>query len=103
MALLHQIVHTARIQDLHFAELPGKEVLLVAAEDKRVSVYTVPTDSEPTVDGEASKQEYNLTAEFVGHDSRWVVVNDFCVGFTHAAAFGQSESSLDAPDRPSFG
>lgn len=71
MALLCQITHKARIQDVQFVDVAEVgEVLLVAGEDKKVSVYKAPTDLETATDEETSQSPYKLVAEFVGHDSR---------------------------------
>jgi protein MAK11 len=63
MALIHTITHPARQHDVRFCKrVVGEgEVLLIAAEDKKVSVYTVPKDRNtiPTV-----------IAELVGHSNR---------------------------------
>jgi protein MAK11 len=64
MALLHTLVHPARIQDLIFVEHPhasATSVLLVAAENKKVGAYIIP-DSEESAP--------TLIAEFVGHLNR---------------------------------
>lgn len=65
MALLHSITHTSRIHDVKFCKrvIGEGEVLLVAAEDKKVSIYDVPSDREkvPTI-----------IAEMIGHENRCV-------------------------------
>ncbi|KDQ61940.1 hypothetical protein JAAARDRAFT_31433 [Jaapia argillacea MUCL 33604] len=68
MSLLHTITHPSRTHDLKFYLPPTGsdlgEVLLVAAEDKKVSVYDLPTkESGPEV-------EPKIVAEFVGHSNR---------------------------------
>ncbi|KAI0923588.1 hypothetical protein AcW1_006500 [Taiwanofungus camphoratus] len=68
MKSLHTIIHPSRLHDVKFCRrVLGKgEVLLVAAEDKKLSVYDVPSEPEgvPTV-----------IAEMVGHSNRFVSVN----------------------------
>lgn len=46
MILLHTIRHPSRLHDLKFCKRVGGqgEVLLVAGEDKKVTVYDVPSD-----------------------------------------------------------
>ena len=63
MVLLHTITHPSRIHDIKFCKrVTGDgEVLLVAAEDKKVSIYELPEDREkvPTI-----------IAEMIGHENR---------------------------------
>jgi len=63
LALLHTITHPSRIQDIKFVQHPETkdEILLVGAEDKKLSIYFVPPDdSEPPY----------VVAEMVGHENR---------------------------------
>ena len=61
---LHTVIHPSRIQDVKFVQrVTGvDEVLLVAAEDKKVTVYDVGADS---------KIAPKPIAEFVGHENRF--------------------------------
>ncbi|KAJ7580230.1 WD40-repeat-containing domain protein [Mycena floridula] len=63
MTLLHAIRHPSRIHDICFCKRINGEgdVLLVAAEDKKVSIYTLSTEVEkpPTIVG-----------ELIGHENR---------------------------------
>ncbi|KAF9779283.1 WD40 repeat-like protein [Thelephora terrestris] len=63
LALLHTITHPSRIHDVKFVRHPktDDDILLVGAEDKRLSVYCVPP--------EASETPY-VFAEMVGHTNR---------------------------------
>ncbi|EIN06262.1 WD40 repeat-like protein [Punctularia strigosozonata HHB-11173 SS5] len=75
MALLHTISHPSRIHDVCFVKRPScsdskteidvHELLLVGAEDKKLSVYDVP----PTVDA-AKDVVPTFVAELVGHSNR---------------------------------
>ena len=61
MQLLHNITHPSRLHDLKFCQrVNGEgEVLLAAAEDKKVSIYEVGGEGSPRVVG-----------EMVGHENR---------------------------------
>ncbi|KAH9951092.1 WD40-repeat-containing domain protein [Amylocystis lapponica] len=63
MKLLHSIIHPSRLHDIKFCKrVRGEgEILLVAAEDKKLSVYDLPSDRAciPTV-----------AAEMIGHTNR---------------------------------
>ncbi|KAF9646488.1 WD40 repeat-like protein [Thelephora ganbajun] len=63
LALLHTITHPSRIQDVKFVQHPETkdEILLVGAEDKKLSVYVVPS--------ETSEAPY-VIAEMIGHTNR---------------------------------
>ena len=61
---LHTFTHPSRIQDVKFVQraTSDDEVLLVAAEDKKITVYDVGADS---------KIAPKPIAEFVGHGNRF--------------------------------
>jgi protein MAK11 len=62
MDLLYTITHRSRIHDLKFCSRVGTEgeILLVGAEDHKVSIYDIPKESgTPTV-----------IAEMTGHTNR---------------------------------
>ncbi|KIK93527.1 hypothetical protein PAXRUDRAFT_12597 [Paxillus rubicundulus Ve08.2h10] len=63
MALRHTITHPSRIHSVRFCKrVNGEgELLLVAAEDKKVSIYNVPEDPE---------QLPMIIAEMIGHSNR---------------------------------
>ena len=63
LALLHTITHPSRIQDVKFVRHPETkdEILLVGAEDKKLSVYFVPSEASETP---------CVIAEMVGHANR---------------------------------
>lgn len=65
MTLIHTLQHPSRIHDLKFTKrVEGTgELLLVAAEDKKVAIYLVPADRT-----EAPK----IIAHLVGHENRYV-------------------------------
>ncbi|KAF8902384.1 WD40-repeat-containing domain protein [Gymnopilus junonius] len=62
MVLLHTITHPSRIHDVKFCSLIGSEgeLLLVAAEDRKLSVYDVPKEGAPTI-----------VAVMTGHQNRY--------------------------------
>src|SRR5260221_12808808 len=80
MALLHTITHTSRIHDILFCHIPDLdkkdntekrcEVLLVGAEDKKVSVYHIDHDTGSS----DAVEEPSLVAEMIGHTNRFVLV-----------------------------
>ena len=65
MTLRHTITHPSRIQSLRFCKRVNGdgELLLVAAEDKKVSIYQVSEDPQSTP---------TIIAEMVGHSNRFV-------------------------------
>ena len=68
LVLLHTLTHPSRIQDVKFVQHPetGDEILLVGAEDKKLSVYVVPS--------ETSETPY-VIAEMVGHTNRYAATS----------------------------
>lgn len=68
MALRHTITHPSRIHSLRFCKRVNGdgELLLVAAEDKKVSVYQVSEDPQSTP---------TIIAEMVGHSNRFVRIS----------------------------
>ncbi len=64
--LLHTITHPSRIHDVKFCKraIGEGEVLLVAAEDKKVSVYDLPSDRT---------QVPTVVAEMIGHTNRYAL------------------------------
>ena len=66
MALLHTFPHGSRIHDFRFCtRRDGRELLLVAAEDKRVSVYLLDQDELPSL------SPWPIVATLVGHQNRY--------------------------------
>ncbi|KAH9940771.1 WD40 repeat-like protein [Epithele typhae] len=63
MELLHTVTHPSRIQDIHFCKriIGEGDLLLVGAEDKKLTIYTVPDDRT---------QIPAVIAEMVGHSNR---------------------------------
>lgn len=63
LALLHTVTHSSRIHDVRFVKHPTKDeqLLLVAAEDKKLSIYSVSADE--TIPP-------HIIAEMVGHSNR---------------------------------
>lgn len=63
LALLHTITHPSRVQDVKFVRHPEtkEEILLVGAEDKKLSIYFIPS--------ETSETPY-VIAEMIGHTNR---------------------------------
>jgi hypothetical protein len=78
MTLLHSITHTARIHDVLLVEDPSdasKSILLIAAENKKVTAYSLPPQSTRDADYEEDEDEAKklppvVFAEFVGHANR---------------------------------
>lgn len=66
MDLLHIIHHPSRLHDVRFCKrVNGEgELLLVAAEDKKVSIYDLPSDLDKVP---------SIIAEMVGHSNRSVI------------------------------
>jgi protein MAK11 len=65
LVLLHTITHPSRIHDVKFIRHPTTEdqLLLVAAEDKKLSVYVIPSDET---------ERPRVIAEMIGHSNRLV-------------------------------
>jgi protein MAK11 len=78
MTLLHTITHPSRIHDILFCHTPDLdrrddrkgELLLVGAEDRKLSVYHI----GPGTGSGAEEQQPRIIAEMIGHTSRFVVV-----------------------------
>jgi len=72
MCLIHTIKHPSRVQDVTFCTRVDskEELLLVGAEDKKVSVYTVPASSTGTQPDALNPPK--IIAELVGHSNRSV-------------------------------
>lgn len=68
MELLHTITHPSRLHDVKFCKRVDGigEVLLAGAEDKKLSIYDIPTDHDaPPI----------IIAEMVGHTNRYVQIS----------------------------
>src|SRR4051812_19728488 len=63
MTLLHAITHPSRLHDVKFCRLPNgtDEVILAAAEDKKLSVYNIPEDKDKSP---------RVISEMIGHSNR---------------------------------
>lgn len=72
MELLHTITHPSRIHDIRFTKrATGEgELLLVAAEDKKVTIYDVPANAD---------QPPSVIAELVGHENRVKAVDTLSI------------------------
>jgi protein MAK11 len=76
MTLLHTITHSSRIHDILFCCPPEShkkdnttgELLLVGAEDHKVSVYRISPDT-----GSSAAEGPSVIAEMVGHTNRFVL------------------------------
>jgi protein MAK11 len=68
MALRHTVTHPSRIHSLRFCKRVNGdgELLLVAAEDKKVSIYQISEDPQSTP---------TIIAEMVGHSNRFVRIS----------------------------
>ena len=70
MVLLHTLTHGSRIHDLRFCtRRDGRELLLVAAEDKQVSVYLLDHGDL------SSSGPLPIVAALVGHQNRYAYGN----------------------------
>jgi protein MAK11 len=67
MILLHTIIHPSRLHDIRFCKrvIGEGEVLLAAAEDKKLSIYDVSNDPENVP---------NVVAQMIGHENRFVSI-----------------------------
>jgi len=65
--LLHTITHPSRVQDVKFVQHPetNDELLLVGAEDKKLSVYFVPSGTSETP---------CIIGEMIGHTNRYAMI-----------------------------
>ncbi|KZT00579.1 WD40 repeat-like protein [Laetiporus sulphureus 93-53] len=79
MELLHTIIHPSRLHAVRFCKrVVGEgEVLLVAAEDKKVSVYDIPSDRTVTP---------SIIAEMVGHSNRVKSVDTLDISLPSSAS-----------------
>ncbi|KIK63233.1 hypothetical protein GYMLUDRAFT_41562 [Collybiopsis luxurians FD-317 M1] len=75
MSLLYSISHPSRLHDIRFCKpiaSDERELLLVAAEDKKVSVYSsLPGRHHPTAGRDTEGAEPKLVAVMVGHENRY--------------------------------
>lgn len=63
MALLYAFTHPKRVQDVRFHRtITGKELLLVAAEDKKVTIYSTNSSDSTSLP---------IVAEAIGHENRY--------------------------------
>ena len=63
MSLLHTLTHPKRIQDVRFHKAKsGEEFLLVAAEDKKVTIYSTRSEDSTSLP---------VVAEATGHENRY--------------------------------
>ncbi|PCH44568.1 WD40 repeat-like protein [Wolfiporia cocos MD-104 SS10] len=87
MTLLHTITHPSRLHDVKFCKrvVGNGEVLLVAAEDKKLSVYDLPSDRTivPPV-----------VAEMVGHTNRVKAVETLAIALPSASGSTQSSTTI---------
>lgn len=68
MKLTHTISHPSRVQDIRFCHRVGDEsaeLLLVGAEDKKVTIYDLTSGDETSLP---------VIGELVGHQNRFVVL-----------------------------
>jgi hypothetical protein len=87
MTIIQTISHPSRVQDVRFARHPlikehkdAHDLLFVAAEDKRISVYASSPQTGQRGEGETGNDEekggstqefeYKIMAELVGHTNR---------------------------------
>ncbi|THV02558.1 WD40 repeat-like protein [Dendrothele bispora CBS 962.96] len=93
MSLLHTINHPSRIQDITFCAPVGskEEILLVGAEDKKVSVYTVPSsvDQEPD-----PLNPPKVIAEMIGHSSRIKAIQTLTIALPPSPTSNRSSTTI---------
>ncbi|KAG8836082.1 hypothetical protein FRC17_010015 [Serendipita sp. 399] len=94
MAMLQTIRHSTRIQDLHFCRAPnGRELGLVAAEDKLVTVYLMPPSVE---DGEGTSVP--VVATLIGHINRVKAIESITIQNTTYATSVSSDGQVHLYD-----
>jgi hypothetical protein len=100
MTLLHAITHPARIHDVLFAEHPadGSELLLVAAENKKVAAYTISAQPSTSAENEeeAMERSSRIFAEFIGHSNRYVPDVLIVVRVTNLYQCSQSQGNSNS-------
>ena len=88
MVLRHTITHPSRVHTVQFSRRVNGtgDLLLVGAEDKKLSIYDIPDDPDkmPTV-----------VAEMIGHSNRYVAPKNFSV-LVHILSL-QRKSSRNTP------
>jgi len=72
LAMLHTVTHPSRVHDVKFIKHPTteEELLLVAGEDKKLSIYIIPSDPS---------QAPRIIAHMVGHSNRVKAVDTLLV------------------------
>ncbi|KAL6309384.1 WD40-repeat-containing domain protein [Sparassis latifolia] len=87
MDLLHTIVHPSRLHDVRFCKriVSEGEVLLVAAEDKKLSIYDIPAERE---------QVPVVVAEMVGHTNRVKAVDTLSVALPPSVSSTRSSTTI---------
>ncbi|EKM50100.1 uncharacterized protein PHACADRAFT_32944 [Phanerochaete carnosa HHB-10118-sp] len=87
MNMIHTVQHRSRIHDIKFCKrVEGEgELLLVAAEDKKVSVYEIPADREQTP---------RIIAHFVGHENRVKAIDALAVALPPASGTHRTSTTL---------
>ncbi|GJE93253.1 WD40 repeat-like protein [Phanerochaete sordida] len=87
MEMIHTIQHASRIHDVKFTKrVEGDgELLLVAAEDKKVTVYDIPTDRT---------QAPAAISYFVGHENRVKAVDTLALALPPAPGSARTRTTL---------
>lgn len=73
--MLHTVTHPSRVHDVKFIKHPTteEELLLVAGEDKKLSIYIIPSDPS---------QAPRIIAHMVGHSNRYVSFLELIINFS---------------------
>jgi len=68
MSLLQSVTHPARVHEILFCKgLKDQEVLLVAAEDKKVTLYALPTIAIADEEDEEAEKSDATTLPIIGY------------------------------------
>lgn len=89
MALLHTIAHPSRLHDVKFCKrVNGKgDVLLVGAEDQRLSIYQISDDLEST-------DPPTVIAEMVGHANRVKAVETLSIALPESLKSKRTSTTI---------
>lgn len=89
MALLHTITHPSRLHDVKFCKRVNGfgELLFAGAEDKKLSIYHIPDDSEST-------DPPQIIAEMVGHSNRVKAVETLQISLPEQSKNGRKSTTI---------
>jgi protein MAK11 len=89
MKLIHTITHPSRIHDILFAKrvMGEGELLLVAAEDKKVTIYDISSDPDCPP---------SIISEMMGHENRVKAVDTLSIALPYVDGQPKSSTTLAA-------